>query len=54
MSTSEACGAGQDCLVVCVQRRTEKEDGGDAADDVGEPRGFVRLEWAAKQEEFAR
>jgi hypothetical protein len=40
-------------LVAGVESGAEKEDGGDAADDLGEVFGFVLVEGTAEQGEFA-
>lgn len=49
----EAGGGGQDGLVAGVEGGAEQEDGGDAADDLGEVFGFVLVEGAAEEGEFA-
>lgn len=49
----EPGGGGKDGLIAGVKGRAEEEDGGDAADDLGEVFGFVLVEGAAEEGVFA-
>ena len=53
VSSREAGGGGEDGLVAGVEGGAEQEDGGDAADDLGEVFGFVLVEGAAEEGVFA-
>jgi len=45
----EACGGGEDGAVALVEGGAEEQDGGDAADDLGEIGGFFRAECAVEE-----